>query len=64
MVNSGPYAGFVVDGSYCISPHLQKRIRKVLPQKPEYPSDTNGAMELALNYPKFEDVERVFGRFV
>lgn len=62
--SSGPYAEFLVDDSYLISLHYRKEFEKILPQKPEYPSDINGTMELALNYTEFAEVDQEFERFV
>lgn len=59
----GPYAEFRHDGIR-FSMFERAQLPELLGQTPTYPSGLNGTLELAIDLPRFEDVDREYARLV
>jgi lactoylglutathione lyase len=59
----GPYAEFRHEGIR-MSMYERARLPELLGQAPGYPSGLNGTFELAIDLPRFEDVDAEFERIV
>lgn len=59
----GPYAEFEHEGIR-FSMYERKRLPELLGKTPEYPEGFNGTFELAIDLPRFEDVDTEFARIV
>lgn len=60
--DGGPYADFILDNNYQIMLYGRGNFEEMISQKLDYPANTNGTMELALDYPRFTDVDNEFER--
>jgi len=58
-----PYAEFRHDGIR-LSMFEREKLPELLGREPSYPNGINGTFELAIDYPRFEDVDREFERIV
>lgn len=59
----GPYAEFKHEGIR-FSMFQRDQLPALLGQTPTYPSGLNGTLELAIDLPRFEDVDKEYGRLV
>jgi len=59
----GPYAEFKHHGIR-FSMYERSELPKLLGKKPDYPRGLNGTFELALDLPRFEDVDKEYSRVV
>ena len=59
----GPYAEFKHHGIR-FSMYKRSELPKLLGKKPDYPRGLNGTFELALDLPRFEDVDKEYSRVV
>ena len=59
----GPYAEFKHEGIR-FAMYERKMLPKLLGREPGYPKGLNGSFELAIDLPKFEDVDKEFARVV
>jgi catechol 2,3-dioxygenase-like lactoylglutathione lyase family enzyme len=59
----GPYAEFKHEGVR-VSMYARRELPGLLGQAPTYPSGLNGTFELALDLPRFSDVDDEFARIV
>lgn len=60
---SGPYAEFHHEGIR-FSMYLRRELPHLLQQRPTYPPGLNGTFELAIDLPRFEDVDPEYERLV
>lgn len=61
--NGEPNAEFFTEGTRLIM-YGKEDFEKMTSQKYNYPQGFNGTMELAFDYPQFEDVDKEFERLV
>ena len=59
----GPFAEFKHEGIR-LSMFEREKLPDLLGQKPSYPEGINGTFELAIDFPRFEDVDSEFDRIV
>ena len=62
--DGGPYAEFQMENGYRLMLYGRKDFEEMISQKPDYPAKINGTMELALDYPEFDDVDKEFDRII
>ena len=58
-----PYAEFKNDGVR-FSMYARRLLAELLGQEPSFPTGTNGTFELAIDLPRFEDVDSAYARIV
>ncbi len=59
----GPYAEFKNDGVR-FSMYQRSGLRSLLGKEPSYPSDVNGTFELAIDLPRFRDVDGAYEKLI
>ena len=60
---NGPYAEFI-HGGIRFSMYERKELTTLLGQTPSFPEGINGSFELAIDLPRFEDVDPTYQRVV